>query len=61
MSKIKVVVVVKGGAVQEVLSDDPGAVDVTVFDEDNLEEEMDSTEREKEYGELTKGLTPIPF
>jgi hypothetical protein len=57
-STTKVTIVVNGGNVQGVFSNDP-AIEVTLVDHDNLREEHDRTERENIELDAIRGLREI--
>lgn len=58
LAQTKVTIVVDGGNVQGVFSNDP-AIQVTLIDHDNLREEHDSTERENIELDAVHGLREI--
>jgi hypothetical protein len=61
VKKVKVVIYVEGGAVQEVYGTS-NDVDVSLVDFDVLEEQgKDSSQRDKILKKATKGLVPVPY
>jgi hypothetical protein len=59
MKKTKIVVLVSGGNVQGILSSSKN-IDVTVFDDDNLQAEGKNIfEIDEAYNKLTKGMKAV--
>jgi len=56
--KTKLTIIVEGGNVQGVFSNDP-SMEVTVIDHDNLREEHDRTERENIEANAVAGLQEL--
>ena len=54
----KVVIIVEGGNVQAVYSDNPDA-EVVIVDHDNLRENLSKEQRQKVEDEATEGLVPV--